>query len=977
MAITAILALALLAPTTAPDELPTDPILMIDAGGHSAGVSRLLFSKDGRELITASADKTIRIWDVETGVTKRVLRPPIGHDKEGMIFAAALSPDGKTLAAAGYNEPGRQWTKIFLIDLETGSLLRVLRGHVDSISDLAFSPDGKTLASASRDKTAILWNVADGRYLHVLRGHADFVLGVVFSPDGRFVATASYDRTGRIWSVDDGREIALLQGHADRLLRVDWSPDGRTIATAGFDHTLRLWNPDGTLRWQSQDLGNEVGSLVFTADSRQILVGRGGSGQRYDCSFFDIATGAETLRFDEHTNSVRDVALSPDGRLAASVGGVNNEILIWRRDDGRVVNQLENRGHRVYAAGWSPDGRAISLGNTNAIGGDSVTGTHPLERTFQLSSLEFGPAPDSSYRRAVGRIGPEMISTAAALELRETVTISWNDQTLSTFQLPRRNDKVLALTLLPDHRAVVGSYEALYLIDTRSGRLLREYRGHTGSVWAVAPSPDNRHFVTGSSDQTLRIWDPNRTEPLLSLFIAGRDWIAWTPEGYFAASPGGERLIGWHVNQGPNAMGLLHPAAQFRKTLYRPDVIQRLLTTGDLTRALEEADRARGVESGRPTKIAEVLPPRISITSPGENRVRATEAVIEVEAVAESVGGRPVTSLQLLLDGRPYQGAAGVKGVENPKPGQVRKTWLVDLSIGNNRLAVQAESGVSKATSEVVEVVYLGQVGQAAAKPKRNLFVLAVGVADYPGPLKLHYAADDARELGRTLKAGARGLFENVEVKELTDREATREAILRGLTWLKEKMKSKNDVGVVFFSGHGKQDEQGNLFLLPIDVDLADLFATGVPSDQITKRLAGVTGQVVTLLDACHSGAVGKLGDLIRELGGDGCGVWVIASSDGDEASLENNALRRGNFTHALIEGLSGKADSHRSGEVLISQLQNYVQARVIELSRDRQHPVFTGPLAQPFAIAKPGGEATAERPMTDQGSLAEAVPPR
>lgn len=957
---TTILALGLLA-WAAPDEPPTDPILMIDAGGHSGNVSKILFSRDGRELISASWDKTIRIWDLETGATSRILHLPIGHGMRGVLACAALSPDGRVLAAAGYNEPGHKWAEIYLIDLESGAIRRVLRGHVDSIRGLAFSPDGKTLASASLDKTAILWDAESGRHRLVLRGHTGIVRDIVFSPDGRRVATASFDKTARIWSVADGRELVALQGgHSDRLLRVVWSPDGQTIATSGFDHSLCLWNPDGALRWRSYDLGNGVGALEFTNDSRQILLGRNGLGRRFDCSFLDIATGAETLRFTKHANTVRDAALSPDNRLAATVGGLNDEIYVWRRADGKVLNKFESRGHRVYAVGWSPDGQAVAWGNTND--GDSAAATHPLERTFRLSELDFGAAPAPSFRRARGQWGAESISTTAALDRRQSVSTQWNGQPMATFHLPRASDQLLAFTLMPEHRAVVGSNEGLYLIDSRSGEQLREFRGHTGSVWAVAPSPDGRHFLTGSADQTLRIWDPDREEPLLSLFVAGRDWIAWTPQGYFAASPGGERLIGWHVNQGPLSMAEVHPAAHFRKTLYRPDVIRRLMSTGDPARALQQADKARGIEDGRLTTVAEVLPPKVAITTPGDNRVRAQEPTIAIEAVAESVGGRPVTALRLLLDGRPHQGQAGVKRVENPKPGQVRGNWEVDLSIGANRIAVQAESDVSKATSETVEILYLGQVGQAAAKPQRNLFVLAVGVADYPGSLKLHYAASDAREIARSLKTGARGLFHNVEVKELTDRQATREEVLRGLTWLKEAMKSKNDVGVVFFSGHGLQDDQGNLYLLPIDVDTSDLFATGVPSEQITKRLAGVTGQVVTLLDACHSGAVGKLGDLIRDLGGDDCGVWVIASSDGAEPSLESNALRRGNFTHALVEGLSGKADLYQKGEVLISHLQSYVQARVVELSRDRQHPVFTGPLAQPFALAKPGGDATADR---------------
>ena len=90
----------------------------------------------------------------------------------------------------------------------------------------------------------------------------------------------------------------------------------------------------------------------------------------------------------------------------------------------------------------------------------------------------------------------------------------------------------------------------------------------------------------------MRIWDPDRDEPLLSLFVAGDDWIAWTPEGYYAASPGGENLMGWQVGNGPEQVGNFVSASQFRKSLYRPDVIKLQVRTGSLARALESSRSA-------------------------------------------------------------------------------------------------------------------------------------------------------------------------------------------------------------------------------------------------------------------------------------------------------------------------------------------------------------------------------------------------
>jgi len=133
------------------------PTLVLDAGGHTAKVTNVLFTPDGRELITVSQDKTIRTWDVATGEPLRVLRPPIGRGREGQLYAAALSPDGRTLAVGGF-PPG--WRDdgfpVYLISLSAGRIERVLKGHTEEIKALAFGPDGRRLASAS-PKTSVIY----------------------------------------------------------------------------------------------------------------------------------------------------------------------------------------------------------------------------------------------------------------------------------------------------------------------------------------------------------------------------------------------------------------------------------------------------------------------------------------------------------------------------------------------------------------------------------------------------------------------------------------------------------------------------------------------------------------------------------------------------------------------------------------------------------------------------------------------------
>jgi hypothetical protein len=517
---------------------------------------------------------------------------------------------------------------------------------------------------------------------------------------------------------------------------------------------------------------------------------------------------------------------------------------------------------------------------------------------------------------------------------------------------------------LTEGQAAVGTGFGLHLFDTRSGKVLRHFQGHTGDVLAVAASPDNRYLLSASSDQTLRVWALDRDEPVLSLFFAGDDWIAWTPEGYYAASPGGEKLMGWQVNQGKAQLARFLPAAAFRKSLYRPDVIARVLSAGNLEPALVEADKDRHQASEK-VKVEDVLPPQVLITSPGRSPVQVNQADLEVRAVARGNARHPVTAVRLLLDGRPYEGQQSVKNITRDQPeqppGEVREKWTVTLSPGPHRLAVQAESAVSKAVSDEIEVVFAQQ--QPATLELPALYVLAVGVSAYPGKLKLDCAAADARDLAGSWQEKSGTFYRKVEVKLLTDKDATRADMLGGLVWLRKQMTQK-DVGIVSFSGHGARDADATFYLAPADVDPANLLASGVSGEQLRKTLASTPGRLLVLLDACHAGAIdgdrrravgGLADDLVRDLVTDDYGVIVMCSSMGREYSLEDAGQGHGYFTLAVLEGLSGKADYNKDGVVYLHELDAYVTERVKELSKGLQHPVTAKPASiRSFPLSRP-----------------------
>jgi hypothetical protein len=562
-------------------------------------------------------------------------------------------------------------------------------------------------------------------------------------------------------------------------------------------------------------------------------------------------------------------------------------------------------------------------------------------RWFDIQGLALGrrPAPDlKTFATARLSAGRYSIKRADFFNIQ----VSRDGKPLGNLRSPIPKDRIYSYSILGGDRILLGcGSSGIYLVDLATGKLLRTFNGHSGMVTGLAPSPDDRHFLSGSADQTLCVWSPDHDRPLLSLFVAGQDWVLWSPEGLYAASAYGERLMGWQINRGAGELALYYPAGQFRLSLYHPDVVSRIVSEGGLAQALARTGKQRLARTG----VDKVLPPQVAIRSPARStRLARGQVELEVEAVARSVGAEPVLGLRLLLDGRPYQGEAGARKVARPQVGLVKASWSVRVPAGRHSLMVQAESAVSKSLSAAVEVV-----SPVADPGPPALYILAVGVSAYPGRLKLNYAAADAQALVPILHRRSAGTFSNVEWRLLTDAKATKANIGAGLTWLRQKM-TPRDVAVVFLSGHGAND-RGMFYYLPVDVRMDDVRGTSISGEELKQAVGALPGRVVLMLDACHSGAATVAAvarpptdDLARDLVTDDYGVVVMCSSLGHQVSLESPLLKHGFFTYAFLEGLNGKADFNNDRLIHLHELDYYTVLRVRQLSGNMQTPTTGRP---------------------------------
>jgi WD40 repeat protein len=286
--------------------------------GHTDEVSCATFSCDGKQIVSGSEDRTIRVWDAQTG--NPVLGPLKMHTRG--VYSVAFSPNGRRFASGSRDKTILVWHAL------TGKVVAgPFKGHTFPIRSLCFSPDGKRIASGSVDNTVRIWDAQTGNPLAgPLSGHTDWVISVAFSGDGALIASGSDDQTVRVWDAISGRLVlGPLRGHNYSVYFVAFSPDSKRIVSASLFGNVCVWNADTGARVSGPSLRHAEGALavVFAPKSSYCAVSPGGRWIAAYTNIFrrtvrvwDSKTGqvmaSESL--EGHTNYINSITFSPDGR---------------------------------------------------------------------------------------------------------------------------------------------------------------------------------------------------------------------------------------------------------------------------------------------------------------------------------------------------------------------------------------------------------------------------------------------------------------------------------------------------------------------------------------------------------------------------------------------------------------------------------------------------------------------------------------
>ena len=507
--------------------------------GHTSRVTDLAFSPDDTQLVSSSADLTVKLWRPQEAELLATLE---GHTE--IVRTVAFSANGKLIASAGDDRTVRVW------DALSAELVIVMEGHTSPINSVEFAPNSQRLVTGSADQTVRVWQISNGVPLLTLREHTGPVNGVAYSPDGTTIVSVSNDRTVRLWNGIDGRLVSTLSGHTLNIVSVAYSTDGSTVASWALDGTVRFWRvSDGTQVGIIDDFTSPIYSLSLFMNQDTLAFG-----SIFKIGYWEYA-GEQFIRMvDGAAGAVRSMDIAPADNLmvTASDDGV---IYLWDVETGQLGQRL-NVGGIINSVAFSPDGALIAVASSSG----SVT-------LWLVSDLQESPLADDGDELTIrpvlelpGHAGGAtevafspsgaVLATASA----DGVVLLWDVVSGELQQrLNGHTDQVNAIAFSSDQQliATAGADATIRVWEAESGLMLRILQGHRNGISDVTFSVDGTVLASAGADWLIKLWDPRSGSELTTL-RGHRDsvnGVEFSHDGRFlasAASDGTVRL--WAVN---------------------------------------------------------------------------------------------------------------------------------------------------------------------------------------------------------------------------------------------------------------------------------------------------------------------------------------------------------------------------------------------------------------------------------------------
>jgi WD40 repeat protein len=914
--------------TTAPD-----PIFMMFA-------SKFLFSPDRRMVSFVTEGNKMNLVDSSSASR---LHSFAGHN--GSIVGMSFSGDGKLIASSGADNQIKIW------DTTAGTEIRTLNGSAMPVNDLSFSSDGKSLALASTQATT-LWDLNASAVRQAVvapAGYARKSYGGLFdhpailSRGGKWLA-AGNDTTAvvKIWDVVTGHPLPDLSLTQDKQLgNAAFSADGKLVALveqnrqAGTGPALAIpaqpiTIPDMSkmMELMQKDPKKMQEEMKKLQDAMQQGDMSAGFGMMQQLAIPGLGTGsgrsANTLRIVEVASgrqlhaiplpgglmnqggsgspmSASAVSFNADGSVVAFSSGLSSPISLRAVATGQELRSLKtNLSMGVYALAWSPDGARLASAQWG----------------LKKNILDPNAADDFSFD-----------------DMTFGITV-WDAQTgMEVAKLAGHNNFTNALAFSRDGRTLAsGSYDStIKLWDIATGRELQTMKGHTGSVVAIEFSPDGKFVVSGGEDGSARLWSVG-TGALTATMVSlnkGEDWLVVTPDGLFDGSPAGWNQILWRFSQ---RLSDVSPVEIFFNEYFYPGLLSDILA-GKTVKA------AAGDIAQKDRRQAKL---NLVVDNADTTAAIATKIVnIHINITEAAAGARDV---RLFRNGSLVKAWSGDVSTDSSTPLQAQ----VSIVAGANQITAYAFNRDNVKSADATIFI----TGADSLKRSGTLHLIVVGINEYENSgYNLKYAVADAQAFASTIADQQKklGIFANVQITPLMDRDATKANLLDAIRKLRAE---PEDAVILYYAGHGTAQGQ-HFYLIPHDLGykggrteldpagLNTMLSHSISDIELEQALQTVdAGHMLMVIDACNSGQALEAEEKRRgPMNSKGLaqlayekGIYILTAAQSYQAALEAEQLGHGYLTFALVEeGLKTAAADVQpnDGIVILREWLDYATARV------------------------------------------------
>lgn len=906
-------------------------------------VVNLKFSPDKKSLAGSGAEGSVIVWDWMSGERRHLFVT------DSALTSITFSPDNRYLA--GLTNAGM----LYVWSLETDQPVHTISMAASPIKAFTYSPNGEYLVTVNAANKIHFWDSQSGNRTATELDNGFAGSAIRFSNSGEYFAIGGDGVS--LWHASDNRLVRRFISQVKVVEAIAFNPKMPYIAIGGRKGA-RIWNLKTAQLMTSLDIATGyIYTMAFSSDGKMLAIGETDG----NITLWDWKTGKQIRALTGHSNGIYSLSFSPDGKMLAS-GSADNTVRIWNPDNGQQIHLFDEYDGGVFAVRISPDGKLLgTAGKHGSVRVWDIKDHLPLlslnlPQNESLYAIDFSSdSKEFAYGNAHGQVD------IWDIQYGEKPTIIQTDRIWIT-SLHFSSDGKRLLISTGDGRCMI--------YNRSTGETIISGEKQPQTLTAASVSGDGKYMAIGGWDGKAKIHDTTTGDQIASLVAIGeKDYISITSDFHYQASKNAHKGVAFRVDN------KLYPFEQFDLRLNRPDVVVETLGYGspELVKAYHQAykKRLRKMNFTEEMLGSDFHLPEISLHS---SKIPLTTTNKQLKFQLRAVDNLyNLDRLHVYVNDVPIYGSSGLDLRSRNTQSIVEQIELT-LSNGRNKIqfSVVNQRG-AESLRETFETVYTGT--QAPA----DLYLVTIGVSQYQDErFNLEYAAKDAIDL-ETLLSGNSGTFQNIYPIKLLNSEATLENVLNVK---KNLSKSRvDDVVVLFFAGHGLLDADLNYYLATTDIDFRNPAENGLPYEMLEGLLDGIPARKkLMMIDACHSGEVDrdetilaaktnivdnnvkvrsfrgleviglkkKVGlsnsfQLMQNLFANlnrGSGAMVISAAGGEEFAYEGQGVANGVFTHSVLVGIQQKsADSNGDGQIVVSELRDFVTAQVKTLTGGKQTP--------------------------------------